>query len=342
MIDPHVHFRDWQEKEKETIYHAMKTGLLAGFDSFLDMPNTKPSLTTKENALKRLESAKEAISKLKKEGFEVSYSIFLGLTNDEKEIEEMVKLHSSLFPDVCALKLFLSQSTGNMGRGEKEEQKRFYSILSSLGYMGVLTVHAEKESLFNRDEKEHYLSRPALSEIKSIEDQIESVIQTNYKGKLHIAHISTREGLELVKEAKKDGLKISSASTPHHSLLTYKNETIFSRMNPPLRSARDRDSILEGLFDGSIDFVESDHAPHTLLDKLNGACGIPGFEGMLRLIRFLREEGMAYSRLKELFVTNAIKLYSLFYKPSDPPLTISDELIERVRDEYPYSAWNNS
>lgn len=340
MIDGHVHFRDWEQKDKETIEHGMRVGLMCGFDTFLDMPNTKPTLTTKENALKRIEDGKKVKEKLEKEGLSVNYSIFLGLTKSEDQIREMVELHSSLFPLVCGLKLFLSQSTGNMGITEESEQRRVFSLLASLNYSGVLTVHAEKESLFNRDEKSHSLSRPSISEIKSVEDQIENVINTSYKGKLHIAHISTKGAIELVTEAKKDGIKITCGATPHHALLTLNNESIFRTMNPPLRDKKDRDAVLDGLFNGTIDSAESDHAPHTLMDKLNGAKGIPGFEGMLRLIRFLRIEGMDEKRLEELFVTKALEIYNLPYKPMPVIKKITDEMIEKANKEYPYSAWN--
>ncbi len=341
MIDGHVHFRDWEEKDKETIEHGIKVGLRCGFDTFLDMPNTKPSLTTKENAQKRIEDGKKVIEKLKKEGGSVNYSIFLGLTKSEDQIREMVELHSSLFPHVCGLKLFLSQSTGNMGITDEEEQRRVFSLLSSLGYLGVLTLHAEKESLFNKDEKSHSLSRPSISEIKSVEDQIENVIKTGFKGKLHIAHISTKGAIELVSEAKKDGIKITCGATPHHALLTIKDEDIFRTMNPPLRDKKDRDAVLDSLFDGSIDCAESDHAPHTLCDKLNGANGIPGFEGMLRLIKFLRKEGMKEERLEELFTSKALEIYNLPYKPTSVIKTITDSMIEKANKEYPYSAWND-
>ncbi len=337
MIDPHVHLRDWSESNKETILHGLKTAKECGFNILLDMPNTKPSLTTKENVLKRLEDGRKAIEEIGDDN--LYYGVYLGLTEDEREIEEMVSLHTSLFPSVCGLKLFASQSTGNMGIVRKESQERIYSLLSSLGYSGVLAVHAEKESRFNLNETVHSKLRCALSEEESISDQIENAVKTSFKGNLHICHISTGKGIEIVKEARKDGLRITCGATPHHSLLTTKNEGIFSKMNPPLRDQKDRDSVIEALFDGSIDWVESDHAPHTMEDKLKGASGIPGFEGMLRLILFLRKEKMSEERINELFSAAAVKAFNLPYTPSPVP-TVTEEMMEKVSLEYPYSAWN--
>ncbi len=340
MIDPHVHFRDFNQKEKETILHGMKTGLEAGFNIFLDMPNTNPPLTDRDTVIMRLEEGEKAVKAIRSEYGEVDlhYSIYLGLTDDEREICEMVSLYRELFPSVCALKLFASQSTGNMGIVEKEKQERIYALLSSLDYRGFLAVHAEKESLFNHNETEHSKVRCPESEVSSVSDQIESVLKTGFKGNLHIAHISTGGALELVSQAKRDGMRISCGATPHHSILTVKNEGVFTKMNPPLRSSKDRDRVIEGLFDGTIDWAESDHAPHTLSDKMKGASGIPGIEGMLRMIVFLRKEGMSEERLNELFALNAVKTFALPWKASPVPVVTFD-MIEKAGREYPFSAW---
>ncbi len=343
MTDPHVHFRDFDEKDKETILHGMRTGLEAGFNIFLDMPNTKPALTSRENVIRRLEEGKRAVEALTTEFGDVNlhYSLYLGLTADEEQIAQMTALCGELFPGVCGLKLFASQSTGNMGIVKKETQRRIYSLLSSLGYRGVLAVHSEKESLFQSGETLHSAHRPPKAEIESVSDQIENALSSGFKGNLHIAHISTKGALDLVREAKKDGMRITCGATPHHSLLTTRNEGIFTKMNPPLRDKKDRDAVLEALFDSTVDWAESDHAPHSLSDKIKGASGIPGFEGMLRLIRFLRREGMDEKRLNDLFSDNAVKVFSLPWKAERVPALISDEMIEKAGREYPYSAWSH-
>ncbi len=341
MIDPHVHFRDFSQKDKETILHGMKTGLEAGFNIFLDMPNTNPPLTHRDTVLMRLEEGAKAIEAIQGEygDADLHYSVYLGLTDDERQIDEMVSLQRELFPSVCGLKLFASQSTGNMGIVEKENQERIYALLSSLGYDGVVAVHSEKESLFNRNETEHSRVRCPESETASVSDQIELALKTGFRGNLHIAHISTKGALRLVREAKKDGIRITCGATPHHSLLTVKNEGVFTKMNPPLRDSVNRDAVLEGLFDGTVDWAESDHAPHTLPDKIGGASGIPGIEGMLRMIRFLRSEGMTEERLNGLFRENAVKTFRLPWTASPVPKKITDEMIEKAGKEYPFSAW---
>ena len=109
-------------------------------------------------------------------------------------------------------------------------------------------------------------------------------------------------------------------------------------MNPPLRSEEDRLAVWNALFDGTIDWVESDHAPHTLDDKKAGASGLPGFEGMLLTIKNLREAGMSESRLSQLFCTNALKAFGIT-KSSSPVPEITDSMLEQARSAYPFSAW---
>ena len=129
MIDPHVHLRDWNEKEKETLVHGMESGYLSGIDTFFDMPNTNPPITNRENALKRIEDGIKAEEELRKRGMDVHYHLYLGLTPNKEQISEMVSLYSSLFPRIIGLKLFASHSTGNMGIIDEEEEKNVFQVL---------------------------------------------------------------------------------------------------------------------------------------------------------------------------------------------------------------------
>ena len=110
-------------------------------------------------------------------------------------------------------------------------------------------------------------------------------------------------------------------------------------MNPPLRNEADRLAVWNALFDGTIDWIESDHAPHTLEDKKNGASGLPGFEGMLIAIKKLREAGMSEQRLEELLCTNALKAFGIKEKSKTVSI-ITDQMIREVHTAYPFSAWN--
>ena len=339
MTDAHVHFRDWNQSNKETILHGMLTGAKAGFDVFLDMPNCNPPLTDRATIEKRILLGQEAERALKEHGFDVHYHIYCGLTADKDQIAEVVNACNELFPRICGLKMFASQSTGNMGIVEEANQRSVYTILAQLGFAGVLAVHCEKESLFRLLETAHSRKRPPESEEASVRDQIRFAEDAGFKGTLHIAHISTEGALDAVRDARKrDIIKVTCGATPHHILLNDQAETDIIKMNPPLRREEDRVSIWSALFDGTIDWIESDHAPHTLEDKKNGASGLPGFEGMLLTIRNLRDAGMKEDHLSELLCTNALKAFGINEK-SKPIPVITDQMIEEARKAYPFSAW---
>ena len=338
MIDPHVHLRDWNEKEKETLVHGMESGYLSGIDTFFDMPNTNPPITNRENALKRIEDGIKAEEELRKRGMDVHYHLYLGLTPNKEQISEMVSLYSSLFPRIIGLKLFASHSTGNMGIIDEEEEKNVFQVLADLDYKGVVAVHAEKTSLFTTNAS-HALSRPSISEIESVRDMIKFATNAGFKGRLHIAHISTKGALELVKKAKEEGkIKITSGATPHHALFNLESENKYLKMNPPLREEEDRAFIFSSLLSGDIDWIESDHAPHTLRDKENGKCGIPGFKGTLLLIDKLRECGISEERLEKLLNTNIASTFGLGNsKLSIPTDTQGREKI--IGDRYPFDPY---
>lgn len=307
MIDPHVHLRDWSQKEKETLLHGMETGVRCGITRFFDMPNTLPALTDTHTIKSRLRDADAAAQEVAaRTGVFPSYHVYAGITAQEQQIKEMVAVWKELFPRVIGFKLFAGHSTGNMGLVEEDKQREVYNILSQSGYTGVLAVHCEKESLLSPSlwrvgqDDTHSFARPPIAELASVIDQIQFSREADFPGTLHICHISTEGALEVVKEARQIGMNITCGATAHHALLTSqdaKDGARHAKMNPPLRTESDRAAIFHGLMDGSISWIESDHAPHTLRDKEEGASGIPGFAGTLYLISALRKAGCSEERL---------------------------------------------
>ena len=338
MTDAHVHFRDWNQSNKETVLHGMLTGAKAGFDVFFDMPNCNPPVTDRKTAIRRLGLGRNAEAELGKLGYDVHYHLYLGITDDAGQVAEMVRVYKDLFPGICGMKMFASQSTGNMGIIGKDRQLEVYRILAEHDYRGVIAVHCEKEEVFDRSASCHSTRRTPESETASVQDQIDNARQSGFKGTLHIAHISTKGALDAVRRARSDGLKVTCGATPHHILLNLGSETEMVKMNPPLRPESDRLAVWNALFDGTIDWVESDHAPHTLDDKKAGASGLPGFEGMLLTIKRLREAGMPESHLSRLFCTNALGAFGIT-EPSSPVPEITDSMLAQARSAYPFSAW---
>ncbi|AEV30704.1 dihydroorotase-like cyclic amidohydrolase [Sphaerochaeta pleomorpha str. Grapes] len=313
MIDAHVHLRDWGQREKETLAHGFAVAKLCGVEEFFDMPNTVPPLTSEQEILRRLEDAKAA-------GLKNSYHLYAGLTGDSQQIASMVELTKKLKGQVIGLKLFAGHSTGNMGLVTEQQQRKVYEELAASQYEGVVAVHCEKESLLLPDLEDptdfstHSLARPSKAEVQSVADQLEFCRDAGFKGTLHICHLSSPEALDLIEEAKRRGQKVTCAVTPHHVLLSSevaKDQSLYAKMNPPLRSEAERKQLFSALLSGRIDWIETDHAPHTLQDKRNGACGIPGFSGLLLLVKVLLDNDCSPTLLKLLVGGRVSQVFGL-------------------------------
>jgi dihydroorotase len=200
----------------------------------------------------------------------------------------------------CGLKLFMDHSTGNQGADERTMEEAFM-LCSQLKI--PIVVHCEdaalNQSLWDRDipvpqglspTAKHSLLRPPESEIIAIERAI--TLARKHRASLHIAHLSTGGGLTLVARAKNEGLPVTCEVAPHHLFLTvedYASLGTLAKMNPPLRSAEDREALWRGIADGTVDCIATDHAPHTLEEKqcsdsLKAPSGVPGVETMLPLL----------------------------------------------------------
>ncbi|NCB02835.1 MAG: dihydroorotase [Spirochaetia bacterium] len=347
MIDPHVHTRDWDQSEKETMRHALSVASLGGFSTLFDMPNTSPPLTFPHLISKRLEEGLLITKELEREkGVEMHYCVYGGLTSDPSQIETLVTLYRHLFPHLIGFKLFAGHSTGNMGVTTVHLLREVYGALKRSHYKGVLAVHCEDESLIRNDlftlenPISHTIARPKEAEISSLEQQIALCKETSFEGTLHICHISTKEAIEMVNYHKGRGMNITCGATPHHALLDeslMETQGLLAKMNPPLRSKEDCEAVFNGLIDGSIDWIESDHAPHTIEDKLNGASGIPGFGGTLTLIRRLRESGVEEEHLDSLLGNRVNEVYHTDFPVMVPSNLSIDEVVGRIIGEYPFT-----
>lgn len=313
-IDPHVHCRDWKQAHKETIAHALKVAESVGVSAIFDMPNTNPIITSRELARERLELAKKANSP-------VFYGLYMGLTSNPSQIKEAVNTYKE-FPEIVGLKLFAGHSVGDLAVIKEKQQRLVYNTLAELNYTGMLVVHCEKESfmypeLFNPKEPiTHCYARPREAELESILDQIQHTILSKFEGNLHITHISVPESVELVQESK--GLiRISCSTTPHHCLLDnslMKNEGgILYKVNPPLRTKEDSSKILEYLRNGKIDYLETDHAPHTLEEKIKEPfmSGLPVLPFIPFVIEQLRQRGFTEEKINEITYKRIIEMFRI-------------------------------
>jgi len=268
MIDPHVHCRDGKQSYKETISHVLELAENQGVEKIFDMPNTDPPILTRADVNERL----KLVPKNKWE----NYCLYVGASADEKQLEEAV-ISCDVYAEVIGIKMFAGQSVGDLAITSETGQRRVYKKLAEVGYKGVIAVHCEKEEFINKDAWEphkpitHSQARPKMAEIESVRDQISFAKEAGFQGTLHICHISCPDSVKLVDEARKD-MKITCGATPHHILwdmeMQRRPDGLLYKMNPPLRDWDDVSSMRQMLRDGKIDWIETDHAPHAVGEKL--------------------------------------------------------------------------
>lgn len=330
IIDPHVHCRDGVQYKKDTIKRTSYFAGRSGVSAIFDMPNTSPPIISRKQVEERLELAKHTCSP------EVSYGLYIGVTSDLEQIREAVKCYNelSLREDrkvgVVGLKMFAGHSVGDLAIIDGDKQKRVYNILGKCKYDGVLVVHCEKERFMKPKlwdpnfPASHSMARPLIAECESVRDQISFLPNSNFKGTLHIAHISTTESVDYIDYVRQEyGMKISCGATPHHLFLNYdmmpelerenKINSLLWKVNPPLRSKEEQGMLLGRLKNGKINWIETDHANHEFDEKINEPylSGIPGLNSWPNVITRLKKEGFSDDRIEELTGRNVLKVYRL-------------------------------
>lgn len=344
-IDDHVHCRDEEQSDKETIMHALEVAEHSGLSAIFDMPNTQNPVINRQRVTGRIKLASLRDSP-------VFFGVYMGITEEFSQIEEAVKTYDELFPrnprdsaGVIGLKMFAGKSVGDLTIAASDRQSEVYRNLRHLNYEGVLVVHCEKESemqehLWNPSNPiSHCDARPEKSETESVRDQIKFAEISGYKGHLHIPHISVPESVDLVQEAKEKGLRISCGTTSHHLLLDSRvmddKDGIFYKVNPPLRKLKTRERLFEYFRDGRIDILESDHAPHTCEDKLRKyMSGIPGLASWPDFIGILKSKGISQEFLDKVAFENINEIFGTQIQRLDLPIEQGRHLGDYVFDAY--------
>ena len=266
-IDPHVHCRDGRQSYKETIDHVFRLCDEQGVDMIFDMPNTEPPVLTAADVEKRLALVpREARNR---------YRLYIGVTANEEQLANAV-LTVRECESVVGLKLYAGKSVGDLAVVDECQQKQVYRILSAADYKGVLAVHCEKEALitsafYPKEPHTHSLARPNEAEVASITDQIHFARSAGFRGTLHICHVSTAASLKIINGAQ-DDMNITCGVTPHHLLWSSAQSMgpagLLYKVNPPLREPSDTVALRKALKDGNINWIETDHAPHPISEKL--------------------------------------------------------------------------
>ncbi len=336
LVDMHVHFRDPGFEYKETIETGARAATHGGFTDVATMPNTDPVTDTGTGVRYQVDRARAAgLCHVRPIG---------ALTRGQKG-EALAEIGDMVMEGACA---FSDDGHGVQSAGMMRTCMDYVSQFDR-----VAIAHCEDESLsahgvINEGKASTRLGMfgwPALGEEMEIYRDIELCRLTGCP--LHIAHISTRKGLELVKSAKAEGLPVTCEVTPHHLFLNEDDITdaydTNLKMNPPLRLPSDMEALVEGILDGSIDCVVTDHAPHAQHEK---DCeweiaffGTVGLETSLPLMltHLVRTGRMSWGRLVEVMAVNPRSLLRLrpvrIEAGSRADLTLVDPELEVKVDE---------
>ena len=370
-IDPHVHLRDWGQQAKETLVHGLTVAVRAGLQGVVEMPNTDPALTAPDTILRRIDAGTAACDQvLDRTGVRPWHALYAGVTAEPRQIRQIVNLWRAHPDHIIGLKLFAGHSTGNMGLVTTQIQRSVYQILVGEGFDGLLAVHAEKESLLDptlwdsMHPASHSDARPPIAETASVQDQIRFAREAGFTGTLHICHLSCPETLEILEQARTSGIpfRLTCGVTPHHTLLDTAHplyatpDGILLKMNPPLRTPDQRNAMFQALCDGRIDWIESDHAPHTLADKMAGASGIPALAGIPLLVAHVKVADISQDRIDALTGGRFIDVCQMGSEPrivpGNPKTGLYDmdiisqgtpeellQLVDELAPEYPWNPW---
>jgi len=308
LIDMHTHLREPGYEEKETIKTGAEAAAAGGFTTIACMPNTNPAIDNPAT-----------VEYVKSEGEKAVVDILpIGSITKKREGKELAELGFLAEAGVKAV----SDDGNPVMNSEIMRRAMEYGDNFNL----KIISHCEDLNLASEGVmNEGYYSTilglkpiPAAAEETMIARDI--MIAEFTGASLHIAHLSTKRGLELVTDAKKRGVNVSAEVTPHHFSLTdeaVKGYDPNTKVNPPLRSQNDVDALKEGIAEGTIDIIATDHAPHTYEDKLGefnyAANGISGLETALALVNtnLVKENIIDYKDLLKLMYEKPIELFDL-------------------------------
>ena len=341
LVDVHVHFREPGFTAKEDIDTGAKAAAKGGFTTVVLMANTKPAVDNAETLQYVLNRGKQTDIHIY-----TCANVTMGLKGSELvPMEELAALGAAGFTD-DGIPLMDEAIV-------REAMKRCAELDLPISF------HEEDPALItnngvNRGKASAFYGiggSPREAEITLVERDLQIALQTG--AHIDIQHISTKEAVELVRQAKAKGSNIHAEATPHHFTLTEDaciRYGTYAKMNPPLREEADRQAIIKGLADGTIDMIATDHAPHTTEEKAKditqAPSGIIGLETALSLgiMELVDKQGFPMKQLLALMSTNPADLYHLdagYLAEGGPAdLILIDRDAEWVAGEYASKASN--
>ena len=317
FCDVHVHLREPGFSYKETVKSGTLASARGGYTAVCSMPNLNPVPDSKENLDIQLEIIERDAA--------IAVYPYGSITVAEKgeELSDMV----AIADDVIAF--------SDDGRGVQSEEMMISAMEKAKSLKKMIVAHCEENSLLrggyihDGEYARTHGHRGICSESEwvQIERDLKLAEQTGVA--YHVCHISTKESVDVIRRAKARGVNVTTETGPHYILLddSYLQENGRFKMNPPLRSPEDREAILEGILDGTIDMIATDHAPHSAEEKGRGleksAMGVVGIETAFPLLytHLVKTGKLTLERLVELMSTIPRKRFGI---ESDVGFTVFD------------------
>ncbi len=327
IIDMHAHLREPGREDVETVASGTLAAALGGVTSLCCMPNTDPAIDSAEN-IGRL---KDIINKNA-----LVNTFIIGAITKNRAGKDLVDMKMMKKESVLALSddgTCIQDSSFMLEAMKKASENNMLLVMhcenKTLSPGGVVNAGIIATKLGLR-------GMPKEAEFGIVKRDAELAKKT--KARIHIAHVSCKESVDIIRQAKKEKIKITAEAAPHHFSLDENacvNYDTRMKMNPPLRSPEDVEAIKSGLKDGTIDIIASDHAPHGKHEKEiefdNAAFGVIGLETSLALamINLVDKKIISWKRLVELMSVNPANILGLkqkgnFSAGSDADITIID------------------
>lgn len=311
LIDLHVHLREPGGEKKETIETGSKAAARGGYTTIAAMPNTRPVPDTKEQMEWLMNRIKETSS--------VRVLPYASITTRQIG-EEMT--------DFAALKEAGAFAFTDDGVGIQTAGMMYEAMKKAASLDQAIVAHCEDNSLIYGGcvHEGDFSKANGLNGIPSICESVhiarDVLLAEAANCHYHVCHISTKESVRVVRDAKKAGIRVTAEVSPHHLLLCDADipglDTNY-KMNPPLRGAEDREALIEGLLDGTIDFIATDHAPHTEEEKnetmQRAPFGIVGLETAFPLLctRFVKTGEWTLKELVDYMTIKPAEAFALPY-----------------------------
>ncbi len=307
FVDVHVHLREPGYFYKETIFSGTSAAARGGYTAVCSMPNLNPVPDSLENLKPQL----DAINSDAK----VNVYPYGSITVAQKG--ERLSDMSGLAPFVVAF--------SDDGRGVQSEEMMLSAMQTAASLGKIIVAHCEDNSLLRGGyihdgeyaKKHNHKGICSESEWAPIKRDIELLRKTG--AAYHVCHISTKESVELIRKAKAEGIDITCETAPHY--LTLNDDALQDdgrfKMNPPIRSEQDRLALIEGIIDGTIDMIATDHAPHSAEEKSKGLkdslMGVVGLETAFPILytKFVKTGVITITRLIELMCVNPRKRFNI-------------------------------